>query len=171
MNSEAEKLHLEHEAARVFMRHYEQRTGKTMRHIWHNKPQKPDASCFLEGERLDLEIAHLYGSEKEAMQLLGRSLTDHTRQELDFLESEPVHDRLICALNRILESKSHKSYHSRRVWLVVRNVHPAWTTADIHRLQTLIQVPQGHPFEQIWIVGDMLGHSGIFQLFPHPPSP
>lgn len=166
MNGEAEKIELEHEAARLFMRHYERRTGRHMRHIWHNRPSKPDASCLLEGQRLDLEIAHLYGSEKEAMQLLGRNLAPHTRQELENLQKTHAKDRLMCALNRILANKAQKTYQSSRVWLVIRNAHPAWTTLEIQKLEHHIEVPEDHPFEQIWIVGDMQGKSGIFQLFP-----
>ena len=80
-SSEQEKIALEHQAARLFMRWYERNTGIRIRHIWHNEPQKPDVSCYLDGARLDLEIAHLYGSEEEAMQILGRNLSDKTRLE------------------------------------------------------------------------------------------
>ena len=82
MNGNEEKIKLEHEAARLFMRLYEQRFGITMRHIWHNEPARPDVSCYYDNQRLDLEIAHLYGSEAEAMQILGRSLSLQTHQEL-----------------------------------------------------------------------------------------
>ena len=149
------------------MRWYEKNTGEKIRHIWHNQPQKPDVSCYLKGERLDLEIAHLYGSEEEAMRILGRELGDKTKQELKQLALfSDAHERLIEALNRILESKSQKSYQSQRVWLVIRNANPAWDREEISTLQHKIQVPNGHQFEQIWIVGDMAGKSGIVQLYP-----
>lgn len=124
-------------------------------------------SCELGGERLDLEVAHLYGSEQEAMQILGRELSDRTRQELRELDlvADP-HSRLLDALNRILTQKSLKHYQSKRVWLVIRNAHPAWRAPEIKALQHYITVPPHHPFEQIWMVGDMLGESGIVQLFP-----
>ncbi|GAB3020129.1 hypothetical protein [Bowmanella dokdonensis] len=166
-NSESEKVALEHEAARLFMRWYERNTGEEIRHIWHNRPQKPDVSSYLNGSRLDLEIAHLYGSEQEAMQILGRELDDSTRQELKELEQyEETYPRLLKALNRILANKSLKQYKSQRVWLVIRNAHPAWTTEEIQSLQHHIKVPDQHPFEQIWMVGDMRGETGIIQLFP-----
>lgn len=166
-SSEQEKIELEHEAAKLFMRWYEKNTGQIIRHIWHNRPQKPDVSCFLNGSRLDLEIAHLYGSEQEAMKILGRNLDEKTKQELRLLEhfSDP-HERLINALNRILDSKAGKSYYSERVWLVLRNANPAWTKKEIMTLQHHIDVPPNHPFEQIWIVGDMKGQTGIVQLYP-----
>jgi hypothetical protein len=166
-SSEMEKIALEHDAAKLFMRWYEHDTGHRIRHIWHNQPAKPDVSCRLDGEKLDIEVAHLYGSEKEAMQILGRALDAQTQQELKELEQvENTHERLLRALNRILANKSGKTYKTRRVWLVIRNAHPAWTAEEVHSLQHHIEVPPTHPFEQIWIVGDMKGESGIVQLAP-----
>lgn len=165
--SSEEKRRLEHQAAKIFMRWYEHDTGKPIRHIWHNRPAKPDVSCQLKGERLDLEIAHLYGTEQEAMKILGRNLSDKTRQELRQLERETdPHHRLLQALNRILHNKSGKHYQTRRAWLVIRNAHPAWSSDEIAALQHRIDVPPGHPFEQIWMVGDFTGESGIVQLYP-----
>ena len=166
-DSESEKIALEHEAARLFMRWYERKTGERIRHIWHNQPSRPDVSCLLDGERLDLEIAHLYGAEQEAMLLLGRDLSEKTHQELISLgQVKDAHVRLLQALNRILANKSLKQYESQRVWLVIRNAHPAWTTDKILSLKHQINIPDQHPFEQIWIVGDMNGQSGIVQLYP-----
>lgn len=166
-NSENEKIILEHQAAKLFMRWYELETGKAIRHLWHNRPTKPDVSCRFEGARLDLEVAHLYGSEQEAMQILNRELSDKTREELQILErdTEPE-SRLLAALNRILLNKSFKHYKTKRVWLIIRNAHPAWDKMQIQALQHCITVPAIHPFEQIWIVGDWEGKSGIVQLFP-----
>lgn len=79
-----EKIALEHQAAKLFMRLYQHKFGVKMQHIWHNEPAKPDVSCYLEQQRLDLEIAHLYGSEAEAMKILGRELKGGT---LDSLQS------------------------------------------------------------------------------------
>ncbi len=166
-SSENEKIQLEHQAAKLFMRWYEHDTGKQIRHIWHNRPIKPDVSCQFEGDRLDLEVAHIYGSAQEAMQLLGRELSEITLQALRDLEkvADP-HSRLLRALNRILENKSHKRYKTKRVWLILRNTHPAWSADEIKALQHHIDVPSDHPFEQIWIVGDFDGKSGIVQLYP-----
>ena len=166
-SSEQEKIELEHQAAKLFMRWYEKNTGQKIRHIWHNEPHKPDVSCYLNGDRLDLEIAHLYGSEEEAMRILGRNLGEKTQLELRQLElfSDP-HERLLEALHRILISKAGKTYRSKRVWLVIRNANPAWTSDEIMSLQHKIEVPDGHQFEQIWMVGDMAGKSGIVQLYP-----
>jgi hypothetical protein len=166
-SSEHEKIVLEHQAAKLFMRWYEHETSNPIRHLWHNRPAKPDVSCRFEGDRLDLEVAHLYGSEQEAMQILKRALSEKTHQELQELEktAEP-NARLLTALNRILFNKSFKRYKTKRVWLVIRNTHPSWGKKQILALQHLISIPRDHPFEQIWIVGDLFGKSGIVKLFP-----
>jgi hypothetical protein len=166
-SSSNEKLRLEHEAAKLFMRQYEKDTGHEIRHIWHNEPNRPDVSCVLEGSRLDLEIAHLYGSEQEAMKILDRCLSEKTRAELrEQACCSDVHQRLLNALNRILMNKAQKHYDSKRVWLIIRNAHPAWTAETIMMLQHQINVPVDHPFEQIWMVADFKGSSGIIQLAP-----
>lgn len=164
--SEQEKIELEHEAAKLFMRLYEKQFGIPMRHIWHNEPRKPDVSCYLNDEKLDLEIAHLYGSEAEAMLILRREVNQRTLEALHLLLNVPVKERLLKALNTILINKAEKSYHSQRVWLVLRNANPLWSRDDIEARRNQLSLPTDHPFEQIWIVGDMAGQSGLVQLFP-----
>lgn len=163
---EQEKIRLEHEAAKLFMRAYEKETGCKIRHIWHNKPRKPDTSCMLGDEHLDMEIAHLYGSEIEAMKLLGRELPDKSKLDLHLLErSSKTEERLLIALNLILENKAKKQYQSDRVWLVIRNAHPEWSAQSIEKMKSKIIIPKHHPFNQIWVVGDMKGLSGIVCLY------
>lgn len=161
-----EKINLEHDAARLFMRLYEHQFGLPMRHIWHNEPAKPDVSCYLQEQRLDLEIAHLYGSEVEAMHILGRPLSLQTHQELLALQQVPPAHRLLEALNRLIAQKGRKNYDSARVWLVIRNANPHWRCRDLQLYRPRLQLPMQHPFEQIWLVGDMAGLSGILPLYP-----
>jgi hypothetical protein len=165
-DSQREKLRLEHEAARLFMRLYEGCYQMPIRHIWHNEPKKPDVSCYLGPDQLDLEIAHLYGSEAEAMLLLGRDLGEKTWQYLQELGSTEPDERLLTALNRILASKGQKDYHSERVWLVIRNMNPLWTREDFLLRMDRIHLPVGHAFEQVWVVADFRGESGLVRIFP-----
>lgn len=147
------------------MRNYEAQTGRKIRHLWHNKPIKPDVSCMLEGEKLDIEVAHLYGSEEEAMQILGRDLPVETREALiEQALEQNTNQRLLTALNRILQQKAGKHYKSQRVWLLIRNAHPEWDAQKIKHFRHRICVPEVHPFEQIWILGDFAGKSGILRL-------
>lgn len=164
--SEKEKVKLEHQAAKLFLRLYEKQFNLPMRHIWHNQPSKPDVSCYQAEEKLDIEIAHLYGSEKEAMAILKRELSTETKEHLCALLLEPIETRLTKALKRILSSKACKHYDSKRVWLVIRNANPFWHSKDIQALQHHFVMPSPHPFEQVWIIGDMKGHSGLIQLYP-----
>lgn len=166
MNGSEEKIRLEHDAARLFMRLYEQRFGIEMRHIWHNEPSQPDVSCYLAEQRLDLEIAHLYGSEAEAMLILGREIGDNIHKELIALLRTPPERRLVAALNRLISNKSEKIYNTDRVWLVIRNANPLWTRQDILSNCKRLNMPKQHPFEQIWLIGDMQGQSGILALYP-----
>lgn len=163
---QAEKVQLEHEAARLFMRLYQRQFHQQMQHIWHNQPAKPDVSCYFEGERLDLEVAHLYGSEIEAMQVLGRNLTRETQQALSALQSVPPAERLLTSLNRLIQQKATKHYDSQRVWLVIRNANPLWSADDFRRCQALLSRPLSHPFQQIWLIGDFRGESGLFRVSP-----
>lgn len=166
MNGAEEKIVLEHEAARIFMRLYEQRYQIKMRHIWHNEPARPDVSCYYQDQKLDLEIAHLYGSEVEAMHILGRQLSEQTHKELLSLLRVPAEHRLLAALNRIVSNKAEKHYESERVWLVIRNANPLWRREDMLTHCNKLHMPKQHPFQQIWVVGDMEGLSGILPLYP-----
>ncbi len=166
MQEMPEKLRLEHEAARLFMRLYQRRYGISMRHIWHNQPAKPDVSCYLAQQRLDLEIAHLYGSEAEAMQLLGRELSAQTREALALLNTLPVETRMLAALDRLIRQKAGKSYDSQRVWLVIRNTHPHWRPDQLAQYRQQITLPGAQPFEQIWLVADYRGDFGIAAVYP-----
>ncbi len=152
------------------MRLYQRQFHQQMQHIWHNQPAKPDVSCYFEGVRLDLEIAHLYGSEVEAMQVLGRSLSTETEQALLALSQVPASERLMASLNRLIGKKATKHYDSERVWLVIRNANPHWRAEDFRRCQQLLWRPRQHPFQQIWLIGDFRGESGLFRLDP-PESP
>jgi hypothetical protein len=161
-----EKLAWEKQATLVFIQWYEKAFGTSFTYIAHNQPAKPDVSCLLNGQALDIEIAHLYGTEQEAMSILGKTLNNHTRNELRNLRNTTsTQERLTKALNRILENKSHKTYDSDRTWLVIRNVHPGWQTQQLRRIQDIIVVPNNHPFEQIWLVGDIDAASGAICLY------
>lgn len=163
--SEAAKLKLEHDAAKLFMRQYERLTGHTIRHIWHNRPRRPDVSCMLDGKKLDLEIAHLYGSSQEAMDILKQGINANVKHHLELQEKfSDTNERLTNALNAILKNKAGKYYDSHRVWLVIRNAHPAWNRELVLNAMNNIEIPSGYQFDQIWLVADFTGKSGIVRL-------
>ncbi|MCG7536707.1 hypothetical protein [Pseudoalteromonas sp. OOF1S-7] len=153
-DSEREKQQLEHGAAKLFMRSYERLTHTPMRHIWHNQPAKPDVSCYLGEAQLDIEIAHLYASETEAMAVLGRPLSLLMQRELAVMALAPSSQRLATGLSRLLLQKAGKHYHSQRVWLLIRNASPMWHRADFESALPHLTMPAAHPFEQIWLLCD-----------------
>ena len=182
--SESIKRQLERDAAKHFLRLYEQMYHTPMRNIWHNEPSQPDISCHLDGKPLDLEIAHLYASTSEA-KVLAREITEQvqdpqtqsTQEQLErsAKELELLHylsdlvemnsqQRLITALSRILLSKSQKNYDSPRVWLVIRNASPLWRAIDFQQCISHFNIPK-HPFEQIWLLPEFDGSQPPIQLF------
>lgn len=165
-SSETEKVLLELEAANVFLKWYERTHHVQCQLLAHNQPAKPDVSCLVGKRHVDIEVAHLYGSEQEAMQILGRELTDHTRDALNQLEQDSeLSQRLPHALNRILAQKAQKSYDGTTVWLVIRNAHPAWSTVGFEQYRSEIVIPASHPFNKIWLVGDWQARSGVLELY------
>lgn len=171
--SESIKRRLERDAARLFMRAYEQRFHKSMRHIWHNQPAKPDISCYLDGEPLDLEIAHLYASDQEARIASSSHHEAHSDYQgdehlwafLTELSSMDSGARLHAALCRILESKARKHYRSERCWLIIRNASPLWSCKDFRQVIPHLTIP-ANPFEQIWLVPDFPGEEPVLRIFP-----
>jgi hypothetical protein len=153
-SSDEEKRQLEHGAARLFLRCYEQQYGIDMRHIWHNEPNKPDVSCYQGTEQLDIEIAHLYASETEAMAVLGRPLSIQMQNDLADMAQQPSKQRLHSALGRLLKQKATKCYYSQRTWLLIRNASTIWHKADFEAAVDNIFPPDTHQFEQIWLLCD-----------------
>lgn len=162
--SEAEKLKLEHEAAKLFLRCYESQFGVHMRHIWHNEPNKPDISCYQDKQQLDIEVAHFYASEKEAMAVLGRPLSLPIQRELAKMTQAASEDRLCIGLQRLLNQKAKKRYDSERVWLLIRNASPIYHFSDFENLKATWEIPDCHPFEQVWVLCDFY-KGGLLRLF------
>ncbi len=177
--SEAIKRRLERDAAKHFLRLYEQMHQTPMRNIWHNEPSRPDISCHIDNKPLDLEIAHLYASASEAKFLTREIIEQVHGQSTDIEPSEKdvelfkylsdlmemsSDQRLITALSRILEVKGQKSYDSRRVWLVIRNASPIWKAADFQQCLQHYQIPE-NPFEQIWLLPEFDGSQDPIRLY------
>lgn len=163
--SEHEKRLLERDAAKLFMRRFEQEFGEPMRHIWHNEPAKPDISCYFQNERLDLEVAHLYATVEEARH--ARNGDKESDERLwDYLAELVTLDpcqQLKTALFRLLNSKAQKHYDSERVWLIIRNVSPIWDRPQIVATLKNFDMAE-HPFEQIWILPDFEGQDNLIQV-------
>lgn len=76
----------------------------------------------------------------------------------------PLNERVISELNFILEGKAQKRYGSR-TWLLIRNAYPIWYKEDFELYKSNILLPDKHSFEEIWLLCDRDGSSGILQLY------
>ncbi|GEK08586.1 MULTISPECIES: hypothetical protein [Pseudoalteromonas] len=162
--SEAEKIKLEHDAVKLFLRCYEEQFSVPMRHIWHNQPNKPDVSCYQGEYKLDIEVAHFYASEQEAMAVLGRPLSLSIQRELAAMSQTVNSDPLSIGLQRLLNQKAKKKYDSERVWLLIRNASPIYHSEDFKRLKNSWAIPDSHPFEEVWLLCDFY-QGELLQLF------
>tara|TARA_B110000211_G_scaffold103149_1_gene120013 strand:- start:5096 stop:5677 length:582 start_codon:yes stop_codon:yes gene_type:complete len=177
--SESLKRKIERDAARYFLRWFESLYQIPMRNIWHNEPSKPDISCHLDGEPLDLEIAHLYASASEAkiltqeiiLQTQGTeaavNASDKELELLNYLADLVEMDsklRLETALTRLLTNKAKKTYDSPRVWLVIRNASPLWKSKEFERCIEGFNMPK-NPFEQIWLLPEFDGSEPPIRIF------
>lgn len=128
-------------------------------------PPEPDALCSLHGQALHVEVGHFYGTQSDAKQLLGRQgKSAATAQEMHQAAQVPLDVRLLTPLNRLLADKATKTYHSARVWLLVRSAFPHWRLEDFRAHRDAIAVPPAHPYEQIWLLCGPHAACGIMRL-------
>jgi hypothetical protein len=129
------------------------------------KPPHPDARCSVNGSAVFVEIAHLYGTDSDARELLGR--TGHaspTDEERRLHRSVPLHARILGPLNRILAQKATKSYPDAPIWLVIRNGFPIWKHEEFTLYRGDIVVPKIHPFSEIWLLCGITRESRLVRL-------
>lgn len=162
-----EKEALEHYAIHNFVVAFNDATGKKQLEFRElRKPPEPDGICLFEGIEISIEVAHLYGTQIDAEVILGRGRRlPRTAKEMTNNRLCPLNLRLLHALNKILANKALKSYTADRVWLLVRNGFPLWNNGDFMSYSDRIHVPKYHPFEQIWLLCNNAGRSGILRLF------
>ena len=130
------------------------------------KPPEPDFIIQLDAREMGVEVAHLYGSERDARLLLGRSRPEESTIQARVEHAMiPLNIRVPVELNRILSQKATKAY-PRRTWLVIRNAYPLWKKADFEMYPEILTIPREHPFEQIWLLCNQQGTSGMLRLFP-----
>ncbi len=133
-------------------------------------PPEPDFIVRLGAGQVGVEVAHLFGSERDARLRLGRAQADESTREAQLQHSlVPLNVRVPIELNRILWQKAAKAY-PRPTWLVIRNAYPLWERCDFEMYPAALVVPTTHAFEQIWLLCDRNGASGMIRLFPSVPG-
>jgi len=160
-----EKELLEAAAASIFCSCLQKETGVHARFLRHNNVPKPDTTCTIQDTEIDLEIAHLYGTEIDAQNSLNRARrTPLSKQTTINNSTKTLTERALCSLNYILENKSSKKYDSACTWLVIRNVFHPWSKNDFAQHYSEIYIPKNHPFEKIWLICDPRGETGLIEL-------
>jgi len=160
-----EKESLEVSAFKIFVDLYNKENASFLRLVEQRKPPYPDLYCQLNSGDLDIEVAHIYGTNVDAQRILARKRRNpFTKKELKNNRLIPLSNKIPAKLNLLLADKAHKKYKSDRVWLLIRNTHPAWTKHDFQFYLSDIVVPDENPFEEIWLVCDTRGYSGILRL-------
>jgi len=139
------KKKLEREAVDLFVRLYNSTADNRLRLLY--QQEKPDAVLMdSRGNKLGLEITHLFYSEQEARQLFQR---DH--RSIICVESI---DTLIESLNQLVLRKEAKStgYSSDYpLALLIRNLSPSFGWSDFNRAWDKIAAPSG-AFTEIWLL-------------------
>ena len=161
-----EKNSLEFHAAQLFADLYSRSHGTKLKFVELHKPPEPDALCELGGEKLGIEIVHIYGTETDAKRVLNRKLREPLgEEELMANRLCSLEQKIPFALSQVIYSKAAKSYLGDRLWLVIRNAFPLWYKDDFVRYLERISLPTIHHFEQIWLVCDARGKSGLLRIY------
>jgi len=154
------------EAVTYFIATYQRLFSARLALVDMPKPPEPDFIVRLGAREIGVEVAHLYGSERDARLLFGRSQPEESTLQARVEHAMvPLNVRVPEELNRILSQKATKTY-PRDTWLVIRNVYPLWERTDFEMYPEALAILREHPFEQIWLLCDEHGTSGMLQLFP-----
>ncbi|WP_031434482.1 hypothetical protein [Methylomarinum vadi] len=106
-----EKQSLERGAIEKFAKAYSHEFKRNLHFMNLLEPPMPDGICLLDNKQIYLEVSHVYGTESDAKQLLGRKGRS-APTEGDILASRmiPLNHRIIGPLNRLLRQKAEKEY-------------------------------------------------------------
>jgi len=142
------KKKLEREAVDLFVGIYNQTADNRLRLLY--QQEKPDAVLMdSRGNKLGLEITHLFYSEQEARQLFQRE-----HRSIICVESIESIDTLINSLNQLVLRKEAKSsgYSSDYpLALLIRNLSPSFGWSDFNLAWDKIAAPSG-AFTEIWLL-------------------
>lgn len=140
-----EKKRLEREAVDLFISLYNQTADNRLRLLY--QQEKPDAVLMdVRGNKLGLEITHLFYSEQEARQLF-------QREHRSIICVESI-DTLIESLNQLVLRKEAKSagYSSDYpLALLIRNLSSSFGWSDFNQTWDKIVTPTA-AFTEVWLL-------------------
>jgi len=129
-------------------------------------PPEADGLCQLNGSPLNIEVAHVYGTDADVRYLLGRKgYSEPTKEEKFQSGLIPLNERIIGPMNNVLKQKAKKKYFSSPVWLLIRVGIPILTAEEFQVYQGEIKIPDTHPFNEIWLMCGPSLQFGFMQLY------
>lgn len=145
MQEQTEKKDLERQAIQLFVQIYNCNHDSKYRLLY--MQERPDSVLEAgQGNRLGMEITHLFYDSDEAKKLLGRS-----KSKKDVTKSP---EKLIDELNELISRKESKKklYSSDYpISLLIRNMSPLYTMSDFIAASEHIYKPN-HVFEDVWFL-------------------
>jgi hypothetical protein len=164
IKTQSEKIRLEVYAVIYLLRYLRKNLQSKVRLKKLASPPYPDIICEIDGREIGIEVAHLYGSQRDARQTFGRSKPIENTMEHRVKHSMvPLNDRIPIDLNNILHSKAQKNYPGT-TWLLIRNAYPLWDLNDFQAYIDQVKIPKCHHFGNIWLLCDQKGLSGAIKL-------
>jgi len=151
-----------------FIAAYRRQAGRWITLVEMPPPPEPDFICRVDESRLvGVEVAHVCGSERDARMVLGRAQPEERTDAAHVQHAlVPLSDRIPADIARILRQKCERLY-PRPCWLVIRNAYPLWASDDFIRYALPWNPIGAVPFEQVWLIADWAGSSGLLQLYAH----
>jgi len=164
---ESEKERLEQGALELFSEGFTNSIDRgELKFISLQSPPAADGLCKLNGRELHIEVTHVYGTNADVRFLLGRKgNSEPTKKERFQSGLIPLNKRIIGPMNIVLKQKSEKQYSSSPLWLLVRVGLPILTVEEFNMYKGEIEIPEIHPFEEIWLMCGPALHFGFMQIY------
>ena len=164
----SEKTELERHAVIEFCKAYNKMFKGNIELVAQCDPPLPDTKCALDGKRIFIEVAHVYGPPSDAKRLLGKTgISYPSAEEQKRARMTPLDTRIGQALVRILKKKYKKKYaisSKESVWLLVRNANRLWGDSDLNIFCSDITIPSRTRFERIWLLCGPNAEDGLIEL-------
>lgn len=143
--SQLEKKMLEKAAVKWFIHLFKEMFGVEYKVVCYQ--ERPDAILEdIEGNRIGMEITHLFYDELKAKILLGRANYPGHKTE--------IFQNYLHALNTLLDKKGRIGLNYPIGYpcsLLVRDTSPIWTMEDFQKARSLIKTPE-KVYKDIWLL-------------------
>jgi hypothetical protein len=164
--NEQRKKRLEQRIATEFLLEYNLETGAAFRFLRSGVPPEPDILCedARTHEQIGAEIGTAYYDEEHAKSVWepvrGRKAAPYPLTRPDSVENK----RVFGMVNRIIRSKSQKSYSFQGWLLLIVALQPIRLYLErMKRDLKSLHVPATHPFDEVYVFST---HGEPYKLFP-----